>query len=77
MKILDKVTVLLFGSSFSRPREHANVFIKGWNEKANSFKEARKGFFGCHSVCETMKDTKEVYFIVEANYKYLCNSIVG
>jgi len=38
MKILDKVTVLLFGSSFSRPREHANVFVKGWNEKANSFK---------------------------------------
>ena len=27
-------------------------------------KEARKGFFGCHSVCETMKDTKEGYFIV-------------
>ena len=24
-----------------------------------SFKEARKGFFGCYSVCETMKDTKE------------------
>ena len=24
-----------------------------------SFKEARKGFFGCDSVCETMKDTKE------------------
>ena len=23
------------------------------------FKEARKGFFGCYSVCETMKDTKE------------------
>ena len=22
-------------------------------------KEARKGFFGCYSVCETMKDTKE------------------
>ena len=28
------------------------------------FKEARKGFFGCYSVCETMKDTKEGYFIV-------------
>ena len=27
-------------------------------------KEARKGFFGCYSVCETMKDTKEGYFIV-------------
>ena len=24
-----------------------------------TFKEARKGFFGCYSVCETMKDTKE------------------
>ena len=24
-----------------------------------AFKEARKGFFGCYSVCETMKDTKE------------------
>ena len=42
-----------------------------------SIKEARKGFFGCYSVCETMKDTKEGYFIVKANYKYLCNSIVG
>ena len=40
-------------------------------------KEARKGFFGCYSVCETMKDTKEGYFMVQANYKYLCNSIVG
>ena len=28
------------------------------------FKEARKGFFGCYSVCETMKDTKEGYFIM-------------
>ena len=27
-------------------------------------KEARKDFFGCCSVCETMKDTKEGYFIV-------------
>ena len=26
-------------------------------------KEARKGFFGCYCVCETMKDTKEGYFI--------------
>ena len=26
-------------------------------------KEAQKGFFGCYSVCETMKDTKEGYFI--------------
>ena len=25
----------------------------------SSFKEARKGFFGCYSVCEKMKDTKE------------------
>jgi len=24
-----------------------------------AIKEARKGFFGCYSVCETMKDTKE------------------
>ena len=24
-----------------------------------------------------MKDTKEGYFIVQANYKYLCSSIVG
>ena len=29
-----------------------------------AFKEARKGFFGCYSVCETMKDTKEGYFIM-------------
>ena len=29
-----------------------------------SLKEARKGFVGCYSVCETMKDTKEGYFIV-------------
>ena len=29
-----------------------------------ALKEARKDFFGCHSVCETMKDTKEGYFIV-------------
>ena len=28
------------------------------------FKEARKGFFGCYSVCEMMKDTKEGYFIM-------------
>ena len=27
-------------------------------------KEARKGFFGGYSVCETMKDTKEGYFTV-------------
>ena len=27
-------------------------------------KEARKGFFGCYSVCETIKDTKEGYFIM-------------
>ena len=27
-------------------------------------KEARKGFFGCYIVCETMKDTKEGYFIM-------------
>ena len=40
-------------------------------------KEVRTDFFGCYSVCETMKDTKEGYFIVWANYKYLCNSIVG
>ena len=32
--------------------------------RATLVKEARKGFFGCHSVCETMKDTKEGYFIV-------------
>ena len=25
----------------------------------SELKEARKGFFGCLSVCETMKDTKE------------------
>ena len=24
-----------------------------------AIKEAQKGFFGCYSVCETMKDTKE------------------
>ena len=29
-----------------------------------SIKEARKGFLGCYSVCETMKDTKEGYSIV-------------
>ena len=27
--------------------------------------------FRCYSVCETMKDAKEGYFIVWANYKYL------
>ena len=31
----------------------------GYNRE---LKEARKGFFGCYSVCETMKDTKEGYF---------------
>ena len=31
---------------------------------SSSVKEARKGFFGCYSVCETMKDTKEGYFIM-------------
>ena len=31
---------------------------------ASALKEARKGFFGCYSVCETMKDTKEGYFIM-------------
>ena len=34
------------------------------NDDALHFKEARKGFFGCYSVCETMKDTKEGYFIM-------------
>ena len=29
-----------------------------------TLKETLKGFFGCYSVCETMKDTKEGYFIV-------------
>ena len=43
----------------------------------NWLKEARKGFFGCYSVCETMKDTKEGYFIMLASYIYLCNSVVG
>ena len=33
--------------------------------------------FGCYSVCGTMKDTKEGYFKVQANYIYLCNSVVG
>ena len=28
-------------------------------EPNRPLKEARKGFFGCYSVCETMKDTKE------------------
>ena len=37
--------------------------IKSPNQK-EGFKEARKGFFGCYSVCETMKDTKEGYFIM-------------
>ena len=32
------------------------------NKIKTLFKEARKGFFGCYSVCETMKDTKEGYF---------------
>ena len=39
---------------------------KGWDSGCVDVfvKEARKGFFGCYSVCETMKDTKEGYFIM-------------
>ena len=39
----------------------ANVFMSHIEESfaTFAFKEARKGFFGCYSVCETMKDTKE------------------
>ena len=33
-------------------------FIRGFPQ-LRAFKEARKGFLGCYSVCETMKDTKE------------------
>ena len=29
------------------------------SQKICEIKEARKGLFGCYSVCETMKDTKE------------------
>ena len=43
--------------------------LKSWNDVFDTsvpslLKEARKGFFGCYSVCETMKDTKEGYFIM-------------
>ena len=51
--------------------------ISNISHRRSCLKEARKGFFGCYSVCETMKDTKEGYFIVQANYRYLCNSILG
>ena len=33
-----------------------------WPKRVEAYspiKEARKGLFGCYSVCETMKDTKE------------------
>ena len=33
--------------------------------------------FCCCSVCETMKDYKEEYLMVWANYISPCNSIVG
>ena len=39
-------------------------FTKTKQIMITSLKEARKGFFGCYSVCETMKDTKEGYFIM-------------
>ena len=42
-----------------------------------TLKEARKVFFGCCSVCETMEDYKEGYLIVWANYMSPYNSIVG
>ena len=43
-------------------RDERSVVPK--NHETICFKEARKGFFGCYSVCETMKDTKEGYFIM-------------
>ena len=38
--------------------------ILTWQHSIIFIKEARKGFLGCYSVCERMKDTKEGYFIV-------------
>ena len=40
-------------------------------------KEARKGFFCCSSVCETMEDYTEGYLMVWVNYMSPCNSFVG
>ena len=34
-----------------------SLCAENWHQ--THFKEARKGFFGCYSVCETMKDNKE------------------
>ena len=56
--------------SFCHVGKHYNFFrikiceIKESLDILAVLKEARKGFFGCYSVCETMKDTKEGYFIV-------------
>ena len=37
----------------------SKVLVELAKQQLDAFKEARKGFFGCYSVCETMKDTKE------------------
>ena len=56
--------------SFGHVGKHYNLFLDKICEIKESLdilavlKAARKGFFGCYSVCETMKDTKEGYFIV-------------
>ena len=45
-------------------RCNLELLLKNLTAQKKHVKEARKGFFGCHSVCETIKDTKEGYFIV-------------
>ena len=35
------------------------TFVSYLLQRFMQLKEARKGFFGCYSLCETMKDIKE------------------
>ena len=51
-------------SHHDHPSYHGLISCLARDCFRNYFKEARKGFFGCYSVCETMKDTKEGYFIM-------------
>ena len=73
------VTVTIFLFLTYPPRielyYYANVFFC-FGAKTRLLRRLER-VFRCYSVCETMKDTKKGYFIVLANYKYLCNSIVG
>ena len=61
---LDLAAYIILWESFHRRKRAPGDLLMRSEKRLFSLKQARKGFFGCYSVCETMKDTKEGYFIV-------------